>query len=179
MNNREEIGGQRRMGLIMQALAWLAFMGLLGAGFSEMLEKQRNPNQSVETRSGAAGVREITLQRNRYGHYVSTGQINGEPVEFMLDTGATSIAIPESAALELGLRRGHPITVETASGVATAYAVRLEQVSIGGISLQNVPAAILPDMPSEEVLLGMSFLRHIEFTQRGSTLVLRQYGQSL
>ncbi|MFV0276026.1 MAG: TIGR02281 family clan AA aspartic protease [Parahaliea sp.] len=176
MNGDNEVHSQRRMGLVMQALAWLTLMALFGLGFSDLLEQQGNPNQSVETRYTAEGLREVTLKRNRYGHYVTSGRINGEPVVFMLDTGATGVALPESIARRLGLQPGRRISTQTANGTGTAYAVELDEVSVGDIALADVPASILPGLATGEVLLGMSFLRHIEFTQRGDTLVLRQHG---
>lgn len=162
------------MGLTMQALAWLAFLALGVFFFGDLLDKQHNPNQSLQTRYSEEGAREVVLQRNRSGHYVSSGQINGQPVTFILDTGATGVAIPTSVAGRLGLKGGQAFRTVTANGVTTSYAVILDQVSVGGIALQDVRAAISPGLQTDEVLLGMSFLKHIEFTQRGETLILRQ-----
>lgn len=166
---------QRRLGLGMQVMAWLVLMGLLVVYFSDLQDRQRNPNRNLDTLVAADGVREVVLQRNRYGHYVTSGEINGQPVVFMLDTGATGVAIPEAVARRLGLERGRPFRTQTANGLSTSWAVRLEQVSVGGITLENVAAGITPGLQIDEVLLGMSFLKHIEFTQRGDQLVLRQY----
>lgn len=175
MSRREdEIHEQKRMGLAMQALAWLVFLVLGVFFFRDVLEKQHNPNQSLVTRFNDQGVREVLLQRNKYGHYVTSGEINGQPVTFMLDTGATGVAIPEAVAVRLGLQRGRAFSTQTANGIATSYAARLQQVSVGDISLQDVPAGITPGLQMDQVLLGMSFLKHIEFTQRGDTLILRQ-----
>lgn len=162
------------MGLTMQVLAWLVFLALGVFFFSDVLEKQYNPNQSLVTRLNEEGVREVVLQRNKFGHYVTSGEINGQPVTFMLDTGATGVAIPDVVAQRLGLRRGRAFSTQTANGIGTSYAVRLAQVSVGEISLQDVSAGITPGLQMEQVLLGMSFLKHIEFTQRGDTLILRQ-----
>jgi len=163
------------MGTVMTILAWVVFMGLLGFYFKDVLEKQQNPNQALNTRYTEEGIREVTLLRNKFGHYVTSGQINGRAVIFMLDTGATGVAIPERIAKRLGLRRGRAFAVNTANGTATSYATRLDSVSVGEISIRNVEAGIVPGLEGEEILLGMSFLRHIEFTQRGNTLVLKQY----
>lgn len=163
------------MGLTMQALAWLVLLLLGVFFFSDLLDRQRNPNQSLQTHVGAQGVREVVLQRNKFGHYVTSGQINGMPVEFMLDTGATGVAIPTAVARQLAIPPGRAFPTQTANGVTTSYAANLQRVSVGGIELQDVGAAITPGLHSEQVLLGMSFLKHIEFTQRGDTLILRQY----
>jgi len=176
MGEREsEVKERKRMGLTMQALAWLTFLALGVFFFSDLLDQQYNPNQDLQTNHTAAGAREVVLQRNKFGHYVTSGQINGQPVTFMLDTGATGVAIPDSVAQRLGIRRGQAFPTQTANGVATSYAARLDRVSVGKIQLENVRAGITPGLQTEQVLLGMSFLKHIEFTQRGDTLILRQY----
>ncbi|MEQ8514477.1 MAG: TIGR02281 family clan AA aspartic protease [Chromatocurvus sp.] len=168
---------QRRLGLGMQIMAWLMVLALLTYYFSGVIERQHNPNTSVSTDIGEGGVREVVLERNRQGHYVTSGEINGKPVVFLLDTGATGIAISSRVAKELGIPRGRPFTTRTANGNSTSYATRLDSVSVGGIELNNVEAGITPGLQMREILLGMSFLRHIEFTQRGNTLTLRQYPQ--
>lgn len=158
----------------MQALFWIVLLVLGVVWFGDFLDKQRNPNQSLETRVGESGVREVRLQRNKFGHYVTSGKINGKPVTFMLDTGATGVAIPDSVASRLGVERGRPFRTQTANGIGTSYAAVLDSVSVGGIELSSVQAGITPGLTTEEILLGMSFLKHIEFTQRGDTLILRQ-----
>jgi aspartyl protease family protein len=166
---------QRGIANIMAILAWLTFMVLAGFFFHEMLGQQHNPNQSVATKLGEGGMKEVVLKRNRYGHYVTSGAINGEPVVFLLDTGATGVAVPAAVAKRLGLQAGQPFQTRTANGIAVSYATRLDRVSVGDISLANVRASITPGLTGEEILLGMSFLRQVEFTQRGDMLTLRQY----
>ena len=158
----------------MTALAWVVFIILLGFFFSDFLGKQTNPNQDLVTRYGEDRVREVTLERNKHGHYLATGQVNGQEVVFILDTGATGVAIPEHIARRLGLKRGPAYTVKTANGTGISYSARLRSVSIGEIQLTDVGAGIVPGLTGDEVLLGMSFLRHIEFAQRGNTLILTQ-----
>ena len=106
MANEDDVQEQKRMGTAMQVLAWIVLLALGVFFFSDFLDKQYNPNQSLQTRYTDEGVREVVLQRNKSGHYVTAGEINGKPVTFMLDTGATGVAIPESQAVDLGLRRG-------------------------------------------------------------------------
>ena len=93
------------MGLGMMIMAWLVLLGFGVVFFGDVLEKQFNPNQSLDTRVSAEGMREVVLQRNRFGHYVTSGTINGQPVTFMLDTGATGVAIPEPVAQRLKIPR--------------------------------------------------------------------------
>ena len=175
MGSQDDIREQKRMGLTMQALAWVVLLGLGVFFFSDVLDKQHNPNQDLQTRYGDEGVREVVLQRNKFGHYVTSGAINGKPVVFMLDTGATGVAIPDAVASNLGIKRGRAFATQTANGLSTSYAANLESVSVGEIELQNVRAGITPGLQTQQILLGMSFLKHIEFTQRGDTLILRQY----
>lgn len=171
----QEHSEQRRMGKVMQLFAWLSIMALLTVYFSDVLDRQRNPNRDVSSVVAGSGVVEVVLKRNRMGHYVSTGTINGKEVVFLLDTGATGVAIPPALAERLKLPRGRAFTTNTANGPGRSYETRIGEVAIGDIRLNNVDASIAMGLDMNEVLLGMSFLKHIEFTQRGNTLTLRQY----
>jgi aspartyl protease family protein len=171
MNENDQL---KTMSRWMIALAWLFVLGLLTLYFSDMLEKQRNPNRIVNTRAHSDGTREVILQRNRSGHYLATGELNGQPVNFLLDTGATWVSIPEKIATHLKLVRGAPMEVSTANGVITAYATWVDTVSLGNIQLHNIRASINPNAPDDDVLLGMSFLKELEMVQRGDILTLRQ-----
>jgi aspartyl protease family protein len=113
--------------------------------------------------------------RNRYGHYVFDGEINHKKVTFLVDTGATTIAIPGELKQFLGLRTGRAIRVSTANGNTTAYLTRLDHLAIGGIELFDVNASIIPGMKENQVLLGMNVLKHMELIQRGDRLIIRQY----
>lgn len=154
-------------------VAWVVLLALLALLFSDQLEDQINPNQEV-VGIESDGVRQVTLKRNRQGHYVSSGRINGDPVTFLLDTGATDISIPHAVARELQLERGFAGQAQTANGVVTVYATRLETVEIGNIVLHDVRAHINPNMHDHHVLLGMSFLKQLEFRQQGDTLTIIQ-----
>ena len=166
---------QQRLGRIMIFLMWLVVLGLFTLFFSRYLDKQHNPNQTVASQIVAGGIREVVLQRNRYGHYVTDGQINGSDVVFMLDTGASDISVPEHIAKRLKLERGPRVLYHTANGVIINYATVLKEVALGDIVLYDVKASINPKNDSDDILLGMSFLRQLEFTQRGNRLTLRQF----
>ncbi len=164
---------QRRIGKIMVGAMWLLLLGLLTLFFNDFLEQQYNPNQQIASVQ-RNGQQELELQRNKYGHYVASGMINQQPVVFMLDTGATDISIPLKVAKRLGLQPGRAVTYQTANGPALNYATQLDSVSLGNITLYNLPASINPNVNQDDVLLGMSFLKHLEFSQKGNTLTLRQ-----
>ena len=156
-------------------IAWLLALGLLTLFFNGVLDRQRNPNQSLHSQVDAHGVREVVLQRNRAGHYLATGSINGQRVEFLLDTGASDVSIPAALAQRLGLQAGAPRVYQTANGLITAHATRLAELRIGEIVLYDVRASINPAVDDIGILLGMSALKQLEFTQRGNTLILRQH----
>lgn len=151
---------------------WLTGLVLLTFFFSDVLERQINPNQNPKSSVDGNSV-EVKLKRNRMGHYVATGLINGQPVTFLLDTGATNVSVPAHLAEELGLVAGRSYTASTANGNVTVYQTQLERLDLGSIMLTNVKASINPGMREDEVLLGMSVLKHLEFTQRGDWLILR------
>jgi aspartyl protease family protein len=155
---------------------WLLALGLLSLMFQQVLDFLQNPNRNVALTSTASGVQEVRLKRNRQGHYVATGRINGQEVVFMLDTGATTVSVPEKLAQRLGLARGAAQTHQTAAGPVTGYRTVLDSVDVGGIVLRNVRASINPAVTDPQVLLGMSFLSKVEFAQQGKTLVLRKHG---
>ncbi|HEC25814.1 MAG TPA: TIGR02281 family clan AA aspartic protease [Gammaproteobacteria bacterium] len=174
MKNSEK-QGNRRIGKWMIFSAWLLGFAMLMMYFNYFLDKEQNPNQSVYSRVDKSGVTEVVLKRNRYGHYVTSGKMNGVNVQFLLDTGATDVAIPLYVADRLSLPRGPERRYSTANGMVTAYSTILDSVSIGPIQVNNVRASINPGLKGREVLLGMSVLKRIEFTQRGDSLILRPF----
>lgn len=164
---------QKRLGHKFIIAMWIALMIMVFFLFNKLLERDYNPNQQVLMQN-MDKQRVVILKRNRYGHYVTQGEINNHSVTFMLDTGASDISIPDKIAKKLKLSYGQERQYQTANGTITAYLTTLESVSIGNIKLQNVRASINPKMDHDEILMGMSFLKYIEFTQRGDTLILRQ-----
>ncbi len=155
-------------------LAWLIALGLLMFFFQGVLDEQYNPNSQPEMRLTNSGKAEVTLLQNRHGHYVSQGTIDGVPVTFLLDTGATEVSIPAHIADKLNLSAQGNYRVQTANGSITVYKTQIEQLSLGNIFLYNVAAHINPAMKSDEILLGMSALKRVEFRQTGKQLILRE-----
>ena len=162
-----------RAGMSMTVIAWIIFLAMLFGIFDYLVSKRTNPNQNIVTTMDGH-QKEIVLQRNAYGHYVSNGTINGRNVVFLLDTGASDIAIPKSVADEIGLERGRDVFVKTANGNTRAYRTQLDSVAIGDIVLYDLNATILSNITGGEILLGMNFLKHFEIIQKGQTLTIRQ-----
>ena len=152
--------------------AWIILLVLLTMFFNNRLDKQNNPNHRLSTVT-QDGVPEVRLQRNRSGHYVATGLINDQAVEFMLDTGATDVSIPAEIADHIGLKRGRATTYQTANGTISAWQTTVDEIRLGPLRLGPIRASINPNDSSSAVLLGMSFLRHLDFSQQGNTLTLR------
>ncbi|MEK0361119.1 retropepsin-like aspartic protease family protein [Pseudomonas sp. CBC3] len=164
----------RRAGRVMLVLAWGAALLLATRFFADWEQSRVNPNR--EPVSVVQGDQiEVHLEGNIQGHFVADGLINGQPVTFLLDTGATDVAIPAELAEELDLARGAPVRLQTANGQTTGYRTVLDSLALGDIVLQDVRALIAPGFGGEQVLLGMSALKQLEFTQRAGTLVLRQH----
>ncbi len=168
----EALPGQRT-GRVMMIIAWLFALGLATYLFGSWEQGRDNPNQAPKSVRGE-GFIEVRLASGRGGHYLLNGQINAQTVTFLLDTGATAVAIPTELARGLQLKRGAPLQVNTANGTVTGWRTRLASVQLGEIQLHDVAAIIVPNMGDEQVLLGMSALKQLEFTQRDGTLVLRQ-----
>lgn len=164
----------RTLGRGMIVGGWLLALAILTLGFNQWFERQRNPNRDIESAVNTDGEVEVVLLRNRFGHYVASGKVNGKPADFLIDTGASDISVPGDLAKRWGLNRGSPRQYRTANGVITTYSTQLDRVELGGIVLEQVRAHINPYILENEVLLGMSFLKHLELIQRGETLTLRQ-----
>lgn len=154
---------------------WLLLMGSMTLFFNGFIEKQQNPNRHLVEMEAGLGT-DVVLLRNQAGHYVAPGFINGHEVTFLLDTGATNISVPGEVARKAGLKQGRQAMVMTANGVVPVYATQLDTVQLGAIKLQHISAHINPHMTDDIVLLGMSFMKHLDMTQRDGTLTLRLPG---
>lgn len=153
----------------MLVIGWLIIIGIVFWVFHDWSKRQANPNQALVSMPTG----EVVLQRNRAGQYVADGEINGRRVTFLLDTGATQVALSTQLARELGLKRGPVVTLQTAAGPARGYAVRLESVRLAGIEMRDVGALVSDGLAPEMVLLGMNFLKRLEMIQRGDQLILK------
>ena len=164
-----------RLGRVMLFAAWVVGLALLVMFFKGVTDRQTNPNPDPVASAGQTGAPQVVLRRNRAGHYVAGGRINGEPVVFMLDTGATDVALPLPLARRLGLALRPGGWSQTANGMVETWATRLDSVDLGGLVARNLRASVLPNMPGDEVLLGMNYLKQLELVQRDNTLTLRPH----
>ncbi len=151
----------------------VAFAGLFAVlwfAMDALVHQRTHPNAGVA--AGDDGPGRVELEAGPGGHYRVPGRINGKPVDFLVDTGASHVAVPGGVADGLGLERGAEIRVVTANGTATAYHTRIERIAVGGIVRRGVRASINPTMGGEDILLGMTFLRGLDFRQQDGKLIL-------
>ncbi len=116
----------------------------------------------------------VTLYANSAGHHLADGQINGVPMKFIVDTGATSIAMNSSDAKRAGIdyKKGAQIPVHTANGNVVAYQVVINTLKLGSVTLHQVNGVVLEGSSPAVVLLGMSALSRLEMKREGIALTL-------
>ncbi|MDH5445763.1 MAG: retroviral-like aspartic protease family protein [Gammaproteobacteria bacterium] len=132
-------------------------------------------HQAVSTSSGKKKITEAKIWANR-GMYQTTGLINGYPVNLMIDTGASTVAMGTTHAERLGINyryKGRRNVARTASGVVNTWEVKLDSVKIGDIELKNVDGAVVEGAGPSTILLGMSFLKHVKMQREGNLLQLQ------
>ncbi|MCO4798827.1 MAG: retroviral-like aspartic protease family protein [Colwelliaceae bacterium] len=164
----------KKMGKLFLWVAWILALFLLAFVFQDILDKQWNPNSQPEYKLTEKGKAEVHLQQNKHGHYVTQGSINDQQVTFLLDTGATNVSIPAHIADKLQLKSFGSHIAQTANGNIRVFKTQLEQLNIGNLFLYDVSASINPGMKTDEILLGMSALKKVEFSQSGKQLILRE-----
>lgn len=122
---------------------------------------------------GSGGGSRIVLPVGSGGHYTGLGAINGHPIHFVVDTGATLVAMGADVATQLGLDPADSTrsAAMTANGAVTTRTIKLAKVTVGDVTIYNVDAMVMPQsMPM--VLLGNSFLSHFQMRSDSSSLVL-------
>jgi aspartyl protease family protein len=126
----------------------------------------------------AATTRSVIVPRDARGHFQVDGRIEGRKLSFMVDTGASVIALTASDAGHLGIHpaQGEFVTeVKTANGIVRAAPVRLDEVEVGDLVVRDVAALVMPDEALSDNLLGLSFLSRLRrFEYSGGRLVLEQ-----
>jgi aspartyl protease family protein len=115
----------------------------------------------------------VTLSADARGHFFTQGAINGNPVRFLVDTGATSVALPASEAQRLGIdyRKGERGFTNTAGGLVPVYRVRFDNVKLGSIELAGVDGIVI-EQGLDVALLGMTFLNRVDMKRDGQTMML-------
>ncbi|EHL21046.1 hypothetical protein KYG_20163 [Acidovorax sp. NO-1] len=128
---------------------------------------------SVGARSGSG--KRIVLMADSRGHFVNTGTINGRVMQYMVDTGASTIAIGRTDAdrMVLNYKNGEPVRMNTANGVAQGWRIRLDSVRLGDVEVLGVEAIVTPE-PMPYVLLGNSFLTQFQMTRINDQMVLEK-----
>ena len=131
-----------------------------------------------ETTIAQAGSRSLSIPRDARGHFLTDGRINGQRIDFMVDTGASVVALNEKSAARFGLRPtpgDYNATVTTANGTIKAARARLAMVDLGGLVVRDVDAMVLPDSALSENLLGLSFLSKLRrYEYANGKMVLEQ-----
>jgi aspartyl protease family protein len=125
-----------------------------------------------------AGVRSLSIPRDPRGHFATDGRIDGQRIAFMVDTGASVVALNESSAARFGLRPTpgqFTANVTTANGTVKAARARIAMMDVGGLIVRDVDAMVLPDEALSENLLGLSFLSKLRrFEYANGQMVLEQ-----
>ena len=132
---------------------------------------------SRATSSGGYQVPEkpqVSIARTSQGQYLTQGSINGRPVQFLVDTGATSVAMNSVHARNLGIdfANGTPTQVVTAGGIANSYQVVLDEVNVGGIRVKSVAANVVEGQFPVQILLGMTYLKHVKLADHNGLMTL-------
>ncbi len=128
---------------------------------------------SVGSRTG--GAKRITIMADSRGHFVNSGTINGQAMQYMVDTGASTIAIGRADADRMGLKyqSGQPVRVNTANGVAQGWRMKIDSVRIGEVEVFGIEA-IITSQSMPYVLLGNSFLSEFQMTRNNEQMVLEK-----
>jgi aspartyl protease family protein len=154
------------------------FMAQIAAKITPTPASATTVDRSESPVLAAAGVRSLGIARDGRGHFLTEGRIDGQRIGFMIDTGASVVALNETSAARFGLRPSrsdYNATVTTANGTIKAARARLAMVDVGGLIVRDVDAMVLPDQALSENLLGLSFLSRLKrFEYANGQLVLEQ-----
>ena len=145
-------------------------------GKRQTLRMGENARLNAGPAKSGAGGSSVKLNADGRGHFVTVGQINGKTVRFLVDTGASFISLSSVEAKRLGIDylAGERASISTANGVVRSYKVKLDEVRLGDVTLNNVDGMVHPDDSLPIVLLGMSFLNRMEMTRDGEQMVLKK-----
>jgi aspartyl protease family protein len=145
-------------------IVWCILFGI----FYYIIDGQIEPKVGV----AAQGAASIEIPRSMNGHFYVAGAINGQAVTFMVDTGASTVAIGAKMAERLNLPRGRPTTLQTANGLARAEETQAGELSLGDIVVRDVRVMVMANLGTE-ALLGQNVLRHLEVIQTAEKMLLK------
>jgi aspartyl protease family protein len=179
LNDRIQDRGMR------QILAFMLLMAVGAIGAARYLEYVANPTgnaMAVTARPApvppvSSGIRTVTLNNDGRGHFQVEARVEGRSIDFLVDTGASTIALRESAAAKIGIHPSpgdYSVRMQTANGVGKAARVRLDRVEVADILVRDVDALVVPDEALSTNLLGMSFLSRVKWAHDRGRLVLEQ-----
>lgn len=133
-------------------------------------------NRQIASRFNGAEKSQVSIASNKSGHHFTPGRINGFPVDFMVDTGATLVSMNYLTAERLGIdyRAGRPVKIHTANGVADAFRVVLNRVAVGTIELNQIDGVVSTTSSPEVILLGNSYLGKVDLRVEGGVMFLQQ-----
>lgn len=160
-----------KTGKLMWLIFWTLVLIALAYYFNGVINEKYNPNQQVQSVDDTLQP-SIILKQNNQGHYIATGTINGEPVTFLLDTGATLISIPLALQKRLHLHKGDSYPVSTANGLVDVFATDINSLQIGTLVFNNLKGHLNPGINGNTILLGMNALKHLDMRQVNNTLTL-------
>jgi aspartyl protease family protein len=184
----DEIGrSSKSVDLMRNILFVVAIMAGLGTFLAQMADKWTPAPAAATASTGPAAAVETTVQdsshslritRDMRGHFATEGRISGQRIGFMVDTGASVVALNETSAARFGLRPPpgqYTMNVTTANGTVKGARARLDALDVGGLVVRDVEALVLPDEALSENLLGLSFLSRLKrFEYADGQLVLQQ-----
>ena len=166
------------------AFAWIVILVLLLGGYAYRDELQHVGHRitlglvpgSAVTRLSDEGAARVDVGRDNSGHFIVSADVEGVPVRFLVDTGATTIALSHRDAMRIGLREDelrYTLPISTANGLARAAPVRLDEVELGGIVRRDLRATVSEPGALSGSLLGMNFVGSLaSFEIRGDRLIL-------
>lgn len=171
-----------RDALIFSAIAIMAATYFVGGNFADLKQVAQETDTSAKAASAQPGKsqtsqRSTRIRGDRTGHFVANFSINGRSIQGVVDTGASAIAINRSTAKRIGIsvaQSDFTYRVSTANGETYAAPVVIDKVEIGSIKVRDVPAMVLEDSALGMTLIGMTFLKQVQFSVADNTLSISQ-----
>ena len=159
-----------RLGALAIAAVWLAVAGVLYLVFERV---EQNRHASLKPYALSSG--DLVIPRQRDGHFHVEGEVNRQPVTFLVDTGASHVSVSQALAQQAKLPSGQDITLNTANGQRHGQLVRGVPVRAGHLVINEASVSVgLSGLRPEQALLGQAFLKHFDVEMRRDEMVLRQ-----